>query len=193
MEDWTAGPAPWLNAIKYGAGVASGVVGAAAPAAGPYGAIVATGVGMIVGTISDGIDAYDTQKVVAALKRLRALMLGNLFRSTGAANDPDYQALLQVLDVALEKKERHRDIAIGQAATLQVGRIGVAAYRAGRAIQKKISGTKGVGREEAAATLMRLRDQNGWAGEVAREIVKVLCKKSFDDLLKSSIKESLRS
>jgi hypothetical protein len=110
-----------------------------------------------------------------------------------SCTNKEEQDLLFVVDVALRKKERHRDIAIGQAATLQIGRIGTAMYRAGRAIHKSRTGTKGVSRDQAANILLEYAPQQTLAGEYARRIVAVLAKKNFDELLKASIKESLRS
>jgi hypothetical protein len=108
--------------------------------------------------------------------------------------DKERDDLSSVLEIALRKKERHRNIVGVQAGTLQVAKIGTAVYRAGRAIHKSVQGTKGVSRDMAADLLLTYAQQgNTAAGEVARHIVAILAKKNFDELLKASIKESLRS
>lgn len=188
MEDWAKGPAPWLNAIKYGAGIGTSAATTATATAGTWGVIAGTGLNMVVGTIMDGVDAYDSQKTIAELKRIRDRELPKL--------DPhDQDDLGLVLDVAIRKKTRHRDIAISQAATLQISKVGTAAYRTVRAIHKWRTGTKGQSRDDAANVLIRCLedDFDPVAHNVALSIVRVLCKKNFEDLLKSSIKESLRS
>jgi hypothetical protein len=185
MEDWTSGPAPWLAGIKTAASMTSTIVGTASTAAGPYGAAASAGINMVLGSISDGIDAYDSQKTVAALKALMS--------EVKKLASPAKEDLAFVLEIAIKKKTRHRDIAIGQASTLQVGKIGVGFYRMGRAIHKHRTGTKGVSREQAANNLIKYMKDTGPAGRVAKQIVIALSKKNFDDLLKNSITESLRS
>jgi hypothetical protein len=185
MEDWSSSPTPYLNSIKTAASMTSAIVGTASTAAGPYGAAVSAGVNMVIGSISDGIDAYDSQKTVAALKALMS--------EVRKLSNPAKDDLAFVLEIAIKKKTRHRDIAIGQASTLQLGKIGVGFYRMGRAIHKKRTGTKGVSRETAADNLIRYMKDSGPAGKVAKQIVIALSKQNFDDLLKNSIKESLRS
>lgn len=185
MEDWK-GPEAYLNSIKTAATMSSSIIGQASAAAGPYAAVAATGLNMVLGSISDGINAYDTQKTVAILKSLKKHLAQ--VQNPQAKND-----LETALDVAITKKTRHRDISIGQASTLQIGKIGVAAYRAGRAIHKKRTGTKGKSRENAADTIIKYLDSKGPEGYIAREIVKAIAKQNFDSILKNSIKESLRS
>src|SRR5699024_7253451 len=98
------------------------------------------------------------------------------------------------LATALKKKQRHRDIAIGESATLSIGSIGTKFYRAGRAIHKKRTGTKGESRSAAADTLLEYRNSSDkQAADVANKIIQVLAKRNFDDLLKDSIMESFRS
>jgi hypothetical protein len=185
MEDWKSSPTPYLNSIKTAASMTSAIVGSASTAAGPYGAAVSAGVNMVIGSIADGIDAYDSQKTVAFLRSLE--------RPIQALSEPAKSDLAFVLDIAIKKKARHRDIAIGQASTLQLGKLGVGFYRMGRAIHKKRTGTKGVSRDQAADILLQYVRAGGQAGTIAKEIVKAISKQNFDDMLKNSIKESLRS
>jgi hypothetical protein len=185
MEDWTSSPTPYLNSIKTAATMTSPIVGSASTAAGPYGAAVSAGLSMVLGSISDGIDAYDTQKTVAILKKLE--------REVAGLPEPAKSDLGYVLEIAIKKKTRHRDIAIGQASTLQLGKIGVGVYRMGRAIHKKRTGTKGVSREKAAEDLLKYIRAGGRAGDIAKKIVAAISRQNFDDMLKNSIKESLRS
>lgn len=187
MEDWTSSPAPWLKSIQAAAGVASTAIGTASTAAGPYGVAASTGLNMVLGSISDGIDAYDSQKVVAQLIHLRDNHLP-------AVHDKQAQDDLgEALEVAIKKKTRHRDIAISQAATLQIGKIGTTLYRAGRAIHKKRTGTKGVSRGKAADTLLKYKSSTGPEGYIAKQMIITLAHKNFEDMLKSSITEAFRS
>ena len=190
MESWSQGPAPWLSSIQTAAAVALPTASAATSAMGPWGIVAGTGLGMIAGTILDGVDAHDTQKTVALLKEGRK----NLINAHNTdMTDDERASLLMVLDLALTKKQRHRNIAIGQAATLQIGRIGTAAYRTGRAIYKSAKGIKGAARDDAAEVLLTLAQRQNDAGKAAREIIGILAKRNFEDLLKHSIKEALRS
>lgn len=187
MEDWTGGAAPWLKSIQAAAGVAAGVAGTVSVAAGPYGMAASTGLNMVLGSISDGIDAYDSQKVVAHLIALRDRALPHV-------QDPQAKEDLgEALAVAIKKKTRHRNIAIGQAASLQTGRIATTAYRTARAMHKKRAGTKGVSRGKAADTLLKYKSSRWLEGEIARTMIFVLAKQNFDDLLKSTITEAFRS
>jgi hypothetical protein len=186
LDDWSSKPAPWLNAIQTTASL-GGSLAAFSSSAGPYGAIVGAGVGAICGSITDGIDAYDSQKTVAELKKIQKDDLPKVRDATQRG------ALAQVIAVALAKKTRHRDIAISQAATLGVSKMGTAMYRIGRAIHKKRTGTQGVSRDQAADTLIAYMKDPGPAGVVAKKIIQAVAKQNFDDLLKSSIKDSLRS
>ncbi len=185
MEDWGKGATPYLNSIKTAASMTSTIVGTASSAAGPYGAAASAGLNMVLGSISDGIDAYDSQKTVAALREL--------YKPIMRLSNPAKEDLGFVLEIAIKKKTRHRDIAIGQASTLQLGKMGVGFYRMGRAIHKKRTGTKGVSRDKAADDLLKYVSGGGQAGTIAKEIVKAISKQNFDDMLKNSIKESLRS
>lgn len=190
MESWTTSPAPWLSSIQTAAAVALPTASAATSALGPWGIVAGTGLGMVCGTIMDGVDAYDTQNTVAQLKEYRNLVINSRHLNL---TDDQRTSLLTVINFALTKKQRHFNIAVGQAATLQVGRIGTAAYRAGRAVYKSAKGIKGAARDDAADILLNLAQQQGGAGTVARAIIRVIAKRNFEDILKHSIKESLRS
>lgn len=98
------------------------------------------------------------------------------------------------MDLALKKKQRHFDIAVGQAATLQVAKPFVAGYRSGRAIHKWRTGTKGQSRNDAADILMDIHAHGTGANKkIADDIIRALAHKNFQELLKASIAESPRS
>lgn len=183
MEDWK-GPAPYLASIQTAAGVASGIISSVSAAAGPIGAAAGGGLNMVLGAISSGLDAHDTQKTVAGLK---ALLTGPI---SGMAAGQDKIDLTEIVELAIKKKTRHRDIAISESASLGISKIGTAAYRMGRAIHKKRTGTKGKSREAAADKLLTLA--NG-GNLIAKQIIILIAKQNFDSMLKNSLTDALRS
>jgi len=184
MED---GPRLLMGSLKTVAQLSSQGASYAAPLAGPIG----SGIGMVCDSVVDGIDAYDSQQTVAKLKEIARRNMYYL----AAKKSKHLEPLWQVLNIALEKKRRHRDIAIAGAASVQVAKPFTQLYRAGRAVQKSFAGTKGVSREYAADCLIAaLNDsQDTLAQQVAREIVSAIAHRNFEDLLKHSLTEALRS
>ena len=175
-----------MQSLKAGASVGTKIAGVASPLAGPIGSAV----GMFCDSVVDGIDAWNTQKTVANLKKIYEHDLPALGRSSR-----HYEELKQVLETALKKKRRHRDIVGSQAGTLQIAKPFTQAYRAGRAVYKKhVTHSKGLTREVAAESLMYvLHGNDERAKKVAEDIVEALANKTFHELMQHTLAEALRS
>lgn len=162
-----------------GTGIAGSITGGD-----PISSGIGIGVGLVCNAISNGIDAYDTQKTVAALRKLSKEKLP---RVSGQERDD----LEFVIELAWKKKNRHVGIAVGSA--IPVGSIGVSIYRGIRGAHKKRTGTKGVSRKQAADILLEYKNKPGPAGDIAREIIVIVAGRNFEDLMKKSIANALKS
>jgi len=183
-HDYTTGA---LNSLKIAAGVVGKGVGVAHPIAGP----ISAGVGMVCDSVVDGIDAWNTQSTVAQLKIVEEAGL-QLLQENGSTH---YQDLFDVMELALKKKRRHRDIMTSQAGTVQIAKPFTQAYRAGRAIYKGVKGTKGVSRAEAVEKLLKAKNDRSdpTAAAVADRIIEIVAQRNFQDLMRHTLEEAFRS
>lgn len=151
-------------------------------ATGPIGGVASSVIGIVADAVKDGISAYDTQKTVARLTQIQGTL-----GSTG-----DEGKLKEVLGYAIAKKTSLRDRSIASATVVAKPFVGI--HNAGKFLYKKAAGTQGKGRDSAADDLLKLAETGSpKAAKAAREAIAALTMQSFDQIMKNSVKESLRS
>lgn len=147
--------------------------------------ITSTVLGAMAKAVNGGCTAYSAQDTIAKLRKAQEKAYA-LPSST-----PEKADLVKAIGYCVAKTgvKMHKGLAN---ATI-VGQPGVTLYRAGRAVVKKIAGTKGKHREYYAKLLMSLAGQSSPAGEIAKSVVAAVLMKNFDQIATKALEEGLKS
>jgi hypothetical protein len=144
------------------------------------GAIAGTVIGALAQGLKGGLNAYDAQKAMAALKEC-ALDAKRLH------------------DAELEEKigwlmqKQQRKFSKGAADASLVAQPGVMLYRAGRAIYKGAKGTKGVNREAAASWFVDAAKAGGQRGMIANKVIQAVVNMEYEKLAKTALADAFKS
>lgn len=187
VDGWGANPG--MNKAVFACGViktVASVAGSAANLGAPgAGSAAAIGVGVVTDAITNGIAAYDTQKSVADLRQLieTEATLKN-------AKSGDALQLREIIEYCMAKRTSRRDRQISKAAGVGAG---VKAFEGVKALHKIRKGTKGVARAANADALYALAKRTDKIGTIAQRVVQIIAGGSFDRLLKTAIKDGMKS
>jgi hypothetical protein len=168
--------------LSAGAAAASGAATFSA-AAGPGGAIAGVVLGAVAGAVSGGLQAWDSQKVIAKLH-------GALERAENphaAIDKSERPKLCEAISYCIGKQTHKRNKGIANAAV--VGQPLTTLYRGGKGVYKWVKGTKGVHREEYATYLMDKSKEKSVAGNIARDVVEAIIAMNYDEIAKNALKE----
>ena len=153
----------------------------AASAGGPAGAIAGTCLGAVAEAMQGAFSAYDAQKTIAKLSQL--------FDDAERNNEP---GLAGVIAGCMGKAKNKR--AYGVANATIAGQPGVMLVRGVRAVGKAIKGTKGVGRADRTEALYEFATKgNSVQKGIAQEAIHAICAAKFENFMKKSIADAMKS
>lgn len=179
-EDGLQGRNIGMACLQLGSAAAGGAA-AFSSAAGPGGTIAGVVFGVVGEAVGGGLNAYDAQKTIAALKIQHK-----------KANRSNCQELGSIIESCMAKAKGKR--AQGVAKATVAGQPGVMAYRTGRAIYKAIRGTKGKGRKERSERLYHFAlNGNPVEKTIAQAVIVAICGDKMDQVLKNSISDAMKS
>lgn len=170
--------------LSAGAAAASGAA-AFSSAAGPGGTIAGVVLGAVGIAVQGGLDAYDTQKAIAMLKKALADAKG---LPAGTARKDE---LVEAIEYCVRKRGVKFNKSVANASI--VGQPFNPLYKAGKAIYKKAMGTKGVNRAHYADLVMGLAKEPGKVGEIARLIVQTIVGEQYDNVAKKALETAFKS
>lgn len=158
--------------------------------AGPGGAVAGSVLGLLSTAATGGFAAFDAQSTRAALLQIQEKAVAA--KKMGEKGDID--AVLEALEFCLKQQRRKFYKGVGNAT--MAGQPIVALYRTGRAIQKTVNGTKGVGRADVSRQLVEISKKpssTDAAPGLARQIIAAVVAKNYDSIMQDAVSSAMRT